>query len=159
MALLLEGARNLILRSIVGRRLGFDANDYLIGHRDQRLQVEDLSSTVPTTISAFGITRIGTMSSTQGPVQHFLPAPVVGLRKTITMTGTSTASIQFLTTANGAAVINTSLGTTSNAVNFRGPSGYVELVGLTTALWGVLGSGPLISTGQDSALRFTTSTA
>ena len=163
MAQSLETLRSALLTSLFGRRLGLDNGEYLSGAKSFKHAVEDISSTVPTTVLAYGITRIGTMSSTQGPVQNFLPAPVAGVEKTITMTGTSTGSQQFLSTANGASIVNTSAGTTSGVLNFLGPGGSVTLVGLSTSVWGVKAQSipPCTgSTGQAATqnISFTTST-
>ena len=158
MAQSLETLRSALLTSLFGRRLGLDVGEYLSGAKSFKHAVEDITSTVPTTVLAYGITRIGTMSSTQGPVQHFLPAPVPGVEKTITHTGTSTGSHQFLSTANGGSIYIASLGTTGGVVNIVGPAGSITLVGLSTSVWGVKHEGPYTSTALAKAVTFTTST-
>lgn len=140
MALLNETLRSLILTSIFGRRLGLDSNDYLVGPKDMRNQVEDITSTVPTSVAAWGLTRILTSGSSQGPVQHTLPAPIPGLQKILVLNTTSTGSYQFLSTAAGASILAASDGTTKALVNLIGQGGAVTLEALTTAIWAVVGS-------------------
>ncbi len=137
MAQSLETLRSQNNTSIYGRRLGLTYDDYLVGPKDLKLAIEDIQTTVATTAAAYGITRVLTTGSSQGPVQHFLPAPIPGVEKVILLQSTSTGSQQFLSTANGAAIIAASDGTTKGVVNLVGPGGSITLVGLTTALWGV----------------------
>lgn len=151
MALSLESLRNVIATSIFGRRLGLDINDYLTGTKDIRKAVEDLT-TVPTTVIAYGNSRVTASGSSQGPVQHFLPVPVVGLTKILSISTTSTGSHQFLSTANGASILCASDGTTKSLVNIVGQGGGVTLFGLTTAIWQVIAQ---TSTG---GITYTTST-
>jgi hypothetical protein len=56
-------------------------DDTIAGPKDLKLAIEDITSTVPTTALAYGVTRIKTSGSTQGPVQHNLPVPIPGVRK------------------------------------------------------------------------------
>lgn len=158
MALSLTTIRNSILTSIHGRRLGLDKNDCLVGPRGVVLEIEDLT-TAPTTLSNYGIARIPAgFTSTQGVVQHFLPVPIPGVEKIIINQSTSTGSQQFLSTANGASINISSLGSTGGVVNIVGPGGRVHLVGLTTASWGVINEGAYTSTALAKAVTFTTST-
>jgi hypothetical protein len=136
MALTLTTIQNSVLTSIYGRRLGLDSNARLVGPRGYVLEIEDITSTVATTASAFGLTRVMTSGSSQGPTQHNLPAPTAGVEKIIVMTSTSTGSQQFLSTPNGAAIYS-SAGTTAGFINFVGPGGYVQLIGLSTTAWAV----------------------
>lgn len=152
MALSLESLRSLGLTNLFGRRLSLDSNDYLVGPRDLRRQIEDISSTVATTLAAFGITRILTSGSSQGPTQHTLPTPIPGVTKHIVMNTTSTGSVQFLSTANGASILAASDGTTKSLVNLLGQGGSVTLQALSSAIWAVVG---YTSTGS---VTYTTST-
>lgn len=132
-----EAQRSLILTSIFGRRMGLDKDGYLVGPLALRVAVEDIQSTSPTTVLAYGITRVLTSGSSQGPTQHFLPAPIPGVEKVIVLNSTSTGSQQFLSTANGAAIYSASDGSTKSLVNFVGPGGSITLIGVTTAAWAV----------------------
>jgi len=138
MAQSLETLRSTNITPIYGRRLGLQSDETLAGPKDIKLAIEDITSTVATTALAYGITRVLTSGSSQGPVQHNLPVPIPGVRKTILLQSTSTGSQQFGSTANGAAIISASDGTTKGWINFVGPGGSITLIGLTTALWGVI---------------------
>lgn len=144
--------------AIFGRRIALDRRDYIVGPAGLRLPVEDISSTVPTTVSNSAITRIKTSGSSQGPTQHNLPAPVIGNRKVILLTSTSTGSQQFLSTPNGASIFATSLGTTVGVVNFVGPGGGIVLRGISASEWAIESIQQITSTALAQSITFTTST-
>jgi hypothetical protein len=152
MAQSLETIRGGAVTPIYGRRLGLQRDESLGGPIEMKLAVEDLATTVPTTILAYGVTRVLTSGSSQGPVQHNLPAPIPGIRKYLIMDTTSTGSYQFMSTANGASILAASDGTTKSLINFVGQGGVAILVGLTTAKWGVL------SAESTGGVTYTTST-
>lgn len=152
MAQSLETLRRQVLTGIYGRRAGLSVDEFIVGVKDIKQTIEDVSSTVPTTLLAYGITRILTSGSSQGPVQHLLPAPIPGVEKVIAMGSTSTGSYQFLSTANGASILAASDGTTKSLVNLVGQGGAVTLKGMTTAIWQVIAQ---VSTG---GVTYTTST-
>lgn len=151
MALLSEALRSLIKTSLFGRRIGLDNNDYLVGPLDVRNQIEDVTSTVPTTVSAYGLTRILTSGSSQGPVQHNLPNPVVGVQKIIGLNTTSTGSYQFLA-QSGQSILAASDGTTKALFNMLGQGGVITLEGLTSSIWMVCG------VSSTAGVSYTTST-
>lgn len=152
MAQSLETIRRQILTSMYGRRAGLTPDEFFGGIKDVKLAVEDITSTVPTTLIGYGITRILTSGSSQGPVQHFLPAPTAGVPKVIAMGSTSTGSYQFLSTANGASILAASDATTKSQVNLVGQGGSVTLMGMSSAIWQVIA---YTSTG---GVTYTTST-
>jgi hypothetical protein len=129
MAQSLETLRSNNVTSIRGRRLGLQQDDTIAGPKDLKLAIEDITSTVPTTALAYGVTRILTSGSSQGPVQHNLPVPIPGVRKLFIMQTTSTGSHQFLSTPNGASILSASDGTTKSLLNFTGPGGSMQLIG------------------------------
>lgn len=151
MATLREALRSLGLTTIFGRRLALDTADYLVGPSDIRKQIEDLTTT-PTTLAAFGMSRVTASGSSQGPVQYTLPAPVPGVLKHLALNTTSTGSYQFLSTANGASILAASDGTTKSLVNLVGQGGAVTLFAVSSAIWQVIAS---VSTG---GVTYTTST-
>lgn len=155
MALTLEALRSNIQDSIKGRKLGLNSAGYLQGPLALRSAIEDISSTTPTTTLAYGVTRILTSGSSQGPTQHFLPAPVPGVEKIIVLNSTSTGSQQFLSTANGASIFSATDGATKGVINFVGPGGGIRLLGVTTAIWAVIGSWGSTAASQPT---YTTST-
>ncbi len=159
MALSLNTIRNGIQTSIYGRRLGLTiTNELLVGFNGVREVIEDLT-TVPTTLAAFGVSVVGVTGSSQGPVQHFLPVPIAGVEKTIILNTTSTASHQFLSTANGASIRSASDGSTKSLVNMLGGGGALTLLGLSSAAWVVKGLGVgAASSGATPNISYTTST-
>lgn len=159
MALSLESIKSNILTSIFGRRLGLDKDDYLHGPRALREQVQDLTTaSSATAVPNYGVTRVTCTGSSQGPVQYLLDAPAIGVEKTLVLASSSTASYQFLTTAAGAQVYGSSLGTTAGVINLLGPTSFVKLVGLSTAIWGVVSRSYYSSTALAETVSFTSST-
>ena len=164
MANAIETIRSALLTSIFGRRLGLSPAEFLGGPKDIQVQVQDINTgSSGTAIPAYGITRVTCSGSTQGPVQYLLDAPVPGVYKTLMLGGTagatSTGSYQFLSSAAGAAILISSLGTTAGVVNLKDAGAMVRLVGLTTNLWGVVSEALYTSTALAKAVTFTTSTA
>lgn len=151
MALLNEALRSLGLTSIFGRRLMLDPADYLVGAKDIRKQIEDLT-TVASTVAPWGMSRVVATGSSQGPVQYTLPTPIPGLLKHLALGTTSTGSYQFLSTAAGASILAASDGTTQRVVNLVGQGGAVTLFAVSSAIWQVIAS---VSTG---GVTYTTST-
>ena len=140
----LQGLRSQLITSIKGRRLALDPNDYLVGPRDLRVQIEGFSSggstitstAVATPLSAWGVSMVGA-SAASGTTLYTLAAPVPGVRKTLFVPTTGYAVIG--TTAAGAFICSTaSVTSTYGYITCTGKGGVCELVGLTTALWGVL---------------------
>lgn len=148
--------RQSLLTTIFGGRLGLTPAGYIGGPLDIQKRVQDIQTTVGTTVGPDGYVRVLTSGSTQGPSQHELRAPVPGVELTIMLNSTSTGSQQFLSTPAGASIFNATAGTTANAVNMVGPGGSVTLVGLTTAVWGVKSLGG--STASGGTPTFSTST-
>src|SRR5205085_1621983 len=118
----LETLRNSIIDSIKGRKIGIDSAGYMVGIPGVKVQIED-ATTATSTVSAFGHTRVTVTGSSQGPVQYTLPAPAPGVMKTLSLDSTSTASFQFLSTANGASILAASDGTTKSLINLVGQGG------------------------------------
>lgn len=152
--------RGTMLPSIWGGRLGLDGDNMLVGALDHKREVRSISTTVPTTIAAHGLTRFLTSGSSQGPTVHQLDAPIVGVDVTFMLNSTSTGSQQIGTTVAGAAIHLTSLGSTvgGTVVNLLGPGGSITLTGLTTSLWGVKSMYDQSSTAGVRNISFTTST-
>ncbi len=148
----LQGLRNQYLTQIHGRRLALDPNDYLVGPRDLRLQVSGFSSggstvtstSVASNIDPFGYTVVGATGAS-ATTAYTLAAPVPGVRKVIF--NPTTGGVTVLTSAAGALIITTgSITSTFGQFSMAAKGAYVELVGLSTALWGVMGVSQ-ISTG------------
>ena len=147
----LNGLRSQYLTQIHGRRLALDPNDYLVGPRDLRVQVEGGSSAGSTvittsvvggtTLSNWGISMVGATGASASTA-YTLPPPIPGVRKIIF--NPTTGHAQFSTTVNTTSVSyicsTGSVTSTYNLVSLYGKGTNVELIGLTTALWGLLGS-------------------
>lgn len=149
MAQALETLRSGNVTSLWGRRAGLQLDETLV-IKALKDSIIDIQSTVPTTALNYGVTRILTSGSSQGPTQHTLQAPIPGVITKFVMQSTSTGSQQFLSTGNGAAIISGTDGTTKSLVNMIGPGGSVTLLGVTTAAYAVIAS--------VGSVTFTTST-
>lgn len=138
----LQGIRSQLLTSIFGRRLALDSADFLIGPKDIRYQIEGLSSAgstitstaVATSLSNWGVSLVGaTLAS--ATTAYNLTAPTPGVRKVLFNVTTGVAVIL----TSGANIVSTaSVGSTLNQITFVGKGAMADLIGLTTALWGLL---------------------
>lgn len=146
----LNGLRNQLITQLYGRRLGLSAGnssasdvEYLVGPRAFREQVEGFSSagstitstSVASLLSPFGVSVVGA-SGASATTAYQLAAPVPGVTKRIFNPTTGQAVI--LTTAQGAFICSTaSVTSTQGTITFVGKGASVELIGLTTNLWGL----------------------
>lgn len=141
-----ETLRGLNLTSIYGRRLGLSALstgqtggtkgplEFIAGVDDIRLPISTLETTlVP--VDAAGISYLVGTSAASTPVYTIAP-PIPGVRKTVFFG--STDSALYLKNSAGCSFAGTSLGSTGATVIRSSGGGYVELMGLTTALFGIL---------------------
>ncbi len=147
----LNGLRNQLLTQIFGRRLALapgnssDSNiEYLVGPRALREQVEGFSSagstitstSVASLLSPYGVSVVGATGAS-ATTAYQLAAPVPGVRKVIFNPTTGQANIG--TTAQGAFICSTaSAASTQGNIFLVGKGAYAELMGLTTALWGLM---------------------
>jgi len=137
--------------SIHGGRLGLSEKNTIVGPIGLQRGINAIDSTeVSTGVPSHGVNLISNLDSTDGPIQHTLDAPIPGIAVTFQMACTSTGSVQFGSTANGASIIATSLGTTVGWLNMTGPGGFATLVGVSTAQFAVI--------GKSTAVTWTTST-
>lgn len=138
---LLEGLRSQILDSIKGRKFGLDVNSDLVV-RSVRQPVmgttggTTILSTASATLPAYGVSMVGS-SGTSGATSYVLDAPIPGVRKTIF--NPTTGTVVLGTTAAGAFICSTGSATsTYGYATFAGKGNILEMIGLTTALWGVV---------------------
>lgn len=147
----LNGLRSKILTSLFGRRAGLawgnssdNNSEYLVGIRAVAEQVEGVSSAgstivstaVTNNLSPFGISLVGATAAS-ATTAYQLAAPVPGVRKVLF--NPTTGSVTFLTTAAGGFICSTaSVTSTHGSVTLTGKGVAAELIGITTALWGVL---------------------
>lgn len=129
-----------ILTSIYGRRLGLQqlstgqsggskAVEFLVGPDDFRHGITTNEST-GTAMAPAGISYLVGTSAASTPVFQLSP-PIPGIRKSIVFG--STDSALYVKAATGCSIIGTSLAS-ATAIRSSG-GGYVELVGVTTALY------------------------
>lgn len=157
MAYLIETLRSQMITSVHGRRLGLDKDDYLIGPKSLRKQVEDVQTTVATSLSAYGMTRMLTTGSSQCGV-HTLQAPVIGVQKRIFLQSTSTGC-QIVKFSGGALVIGASLTTAgSTCINLLQQGANVTLEAVSSALWLLTGMQSSLVSSEHSFISFSTST-
>lgn len=116
-----------LLKSIKGSLFGLDKDGYF-GGRGLRDNVTDGSTSV--TIESYGITQFGATAAKT----YSLDDPVPGVKKTLACTlGTST-TLQTINASSGA-----TFGGTNTIAKFD-TGDTLTLVGLTTALWAVIGN-------------------
>lgn len=153
MAISLQQLRDATLTSVHGRRLGIDDKECLVGVKDVRKAVEDISTTAATSAINYGVTRVLTSGSSQHGA-NTLQAPFPGVVKTLVLNSTSTGGHHF--TATSATIYTASAGTTSAVVNLYAPGASVQLFAVTTDRWIVVGGS--LGTTTTPLVTFTTST-
>jgi hypothetical protein len=132
-----------IINSIKGRRLGLTQLssgqtggrkvDLLYGPEALRLGVTTSEST-GTNLSPFGVSFLNGTSAASSAV-YTLEPPIPGVRKVIQI-GTTANGPCYLKTAN-AETFSSTLGTSFTTIK-SSAGGFYELVGITTAIWGLL---------------------
>jgi hypothetical protein len=128
----LEEARNQIITSLYGRRLGLDKDNRLIGIKGRREVItEATSNTTATQLPNFGIVTIASSND----ITWVIEDPQIGCEVKI-LTGTTSTGNHYIQTDN--ATIKSSFGSTQTQIDFLGGGAGMTLVGLSTSLWGVL---------------------
>lgn len=157
MAQLLETLRNnATFTSLFGRRLALDPTGFLSGMPGIRMPIEDLQTTVATSITPFGVTRNLTSGSSQNG-QHTLQAMVVGTIKILTLVSTSTGTQQY-TMPTGVTLYNTSAGTSSAVVSLTYPGATATLLAETTAVYRCIAQTGSTALAAANSVLFTTTT-
>lgn len=157
MAYLIETLRSQMITSVHGRRLGLDKDDYAVGPKDLRRQVEDVQTTEGSSLSPYGLTRVLTSGSSQTAI-HTLQAPVIGVQKRIFLQSTSTGC-QIIRFSGSATVIGASLTTAgSTCINLLKQGANVTLEAVTSALWLLTGMQSSLVSSDHSFISFSTST-
>lgn len=157
MAMLLETLRSAKKTSVHGRRLGLDKDDFIVGPKAVRHQVEDFQTTAATSMSPFGISRILTSGSTQCGI-YPLQAPVVGVQKRITLDSSSTGC-QLVKASGGALFYGCSITTVgSTVINFLKAGANVTLEAVSTIAWRIMNAQTSLVSSDALGISFTTST-
>lgn len=137
-----------IVTSIFGRRLGLQplttaisggriGSTFLVGPDDIRVAVTTNESTA-TNLLAYGVSFVNGTSAASSSV-YTLDPPIPGVRKTIVFSSANTP--MYVKTKN-AETFRTSADSTIATVILSTLTGAtVELMGLTTAMWGLLTNG------------------
>ncbi|MHB0965511.1 MAG: hypothetical protein ACYC36_03565 [Bellilinea sp.] len=159
MAQSIETLRNKILTSIHGRRLGLDSDETIVGPKDVKRAVQDLTSgSTGTTLNAYGliVARISGAATTAAGGVFILPNPIPGVAIDLSYAGTSqgatagSTAIAFLR-GSTAFYIQSTVGTTGVAVLL--PQGtWARLLGVSTDLYHFQGT---IGTSITSAAAVT----
>lgn len=141
-----ESLRGINLTSIYGRRLGLSALstgqsgstkgplEFIQGMDGVRLPIST-SETTGTPLDPSGISYLVGTSAASTPVFTLSP-PIPGVKKRIVFG--STDSALYCKVASGIAILGTSLGNTGATAIRSSGGGYVELEGVTTALYAAL---------------------
>lgn len=137
-----------ILTSIYGRRIGLQAlstaqfggrqpSEVLVGPEDLRRGVTT-AETTGTTVPAWGCSFLAGTSAASSSV-YVLEPPIPGVRKTIIFSSANTP--QYLRTQNAETFRTSADSTIATVISSTLTGCVVELIGLTTALWGLLTNG------------------
>lgn len=134
MALTQEQLRDLALhKSIYGRRLGLDKDDFLVGPKGIRVPVTNATSdTTGTALLNHGFHTVVTTTDDGWT----LASPVPGAQVKI-VTGSSSTGLHAIVPTN--ATIISSNGSAGSSITMAGPGAYISLLGNTTAQWIVTG--------------------
>lgn len=159
---------NLITTTILGRRAGLQSMstnqtgtglagripEFLVGVEDIRKEVTTADTTA-TSLKAWGNSVLSTGLSADATAVFRLDPPIPGIEKTIawlsTTVGTMASKIFVTNSTGGGAGFQTSGGSSFTCVA-SSAGAVLRLIGLTTALWGVVNG----STGSGFAYTTTT---
>lgn len=138
-----EQLRSQALTTLRGRRDGLDAAGFAVGSPDHRLPIDNLATTVSSTLGAVGFSIFSCTAASSATYTHALPTP--GTYKQLTQVSSSTLGyvVNF-----GAASIVTTAGSTFNAITFLGVGHTINLAAISSGTWVAtnLGSGITFST-------------
>ena len=133
MAYLIETIRNTRhFRSIAGRNLMLSKDQTLVGFTGYERPIEDISTTVATSLSNYGHSNF-TVSGSSQLVTDTLQSPIPGVEKTISLISTSTGNM--IVRFTDAVLYTASGGSGSTVVNLKGFGGSISMIGLTTGVW------------------------
>ena len=139
--------------SIHGKRLGLQAMssvehggakkvDFLVGAEDIRAGVTTSYST-GTAIEAWGVSYINGTSAASSSV-YVLDPPIPGVTKTVVFSSANTP--QYLRTKNAETIRTSEDSTVATVIKSTLTGAVVQLIGLTTGMWGLLTNGTTVIT-------------
>lgn len=118
-------------------RTGLGAVDFLVGPEDLRRGVTT-AETTGVNVPAWGISFLNGTSAASSSV-YVLDPPIPGVRKTIVFSSANTP--QYLRTANAETFRTSADSTIATVISSTLTGAVVEMIGITTAIWGFLGNG------------------
>lgn len=135
MAYTLATARNQIITSIYGRRLGLDKNEMLTGFQAVINPIVDATSdTTGTNITGYGVTTFDT-STDDG---WLLENPIPGVMKFL-YTGSTSTGIRTIKRKDNTFAIQSSGNSTGTTIVAQGGGLMLQLLGVSSALYAVVG--------------------
>lgn len=129
--------RRLQLQAMTSAQTGGKASEYLVGPEDLRRGVTTAEST-GTNVTAWGVSFLPGTSAASSSV-YIIEPPIPGVRKTVVFSSANTP--QYLKTLNGETFRTTADSTIATVISSTLTGAVVELIGLTTGLWGLLTNG------------------
>lgn len=138
-----EQLRSMIKTSMFGRRAGMDNDDYEVGEQDTRLPIDNIGTTVQSSLSPNGFSLLSATAASSA--LYTLQKPVPGIYKQITQLSSSTLgfAVQFGPTAQ----IVTSAGSSFNQIVFAGIGHSASLACVSTNGGGIYVSASPASPG------------
>lgn len=111
-----EALRSKMITSLFGRRAGLDAKGYEVGENDTRVAIDNIGTTVNSSLSENGVSLFSSTVASSGIYTLF--GGVSSVYKTLTQISSSTLGfvVQFGANAN----IVTTAGTSFNQITFQG---------------------------------------
>lgn len=143
------GFANKITTSIHGRRFGLQTMttpetgsargpvDFLVGAEQVRAE-PTTAETTATRLKAYGISFLPGTSAASSSV-YVIDPPIPGVRKTVVFSSATTP--QYLKTANAETFRTSADSTIATVISSTLTGAVVEMIGLTTAMWGLLTNG------------------
>ncbi len=139
---------NSILTSLYGRRLGLQQIttgkdgvslpfDVLVGAEQVRNGVTT-AETTGTGVTSYGVSFLNGTSAASSSV-YVLDPPVPGVRKTVVFSSANTP--MYLRTKNAETFRTSADSTVATVISSTLTGAVVDLIGLTTAMWGLLTNG------------------
>lgn len=157
MAYLLETLRNQGVRPAHGRNMKLDKDFYVVGPKDIRRQVEDLTTTAASSLAPYGMSRLMASGSSQLS-EYTLQAPVPGVQKRIVLHSSSTGC-QLVRASGGALFYGCSVSTAgSTVINFLKAGADVTLEAMSSIAWRLMNAFSSLVSSDNRGYSFTTST-
>lgn len=139
-----------IITSVFGRRLGLQPmtsaetggtkGEFIVGPEAVREGVTT-NGTTADAVPAFGVSYLNGTSAASSCV-YVLDPPIPGVRKTVVFSSATTP--QYLKTKNAETFRTSADSTVATVISSTLTGAVVELIGLTTAMWGLLTNGTTV---------------